>query len=668
MKQINVEGNELALKNSNGDIVIVPKKDRTKVEQFIKTECWGCVDNYVSGLPKMSNYAKDGSVITDGDPPTKWQVPQSTQQYTVTDKARNLQDGGQEAVNKKAAKIIKSKKPMDGFDKRHEYLKQFTPEEKAVIKSSDNASVLEPSMWSKFDQAIRTSGAAGLAPSSNSNLTYDESKEESTPLNLLQPLNVIPKLGQALYRSDYTMGQALRGTPNNASAAEDALTDFTNYTPLVGAKMVKAGLLGAFGTKFLKNSTDNILEGISKLNPFKTQSVKNVNEVVAPGHELLFMSQKEANKSNAEYLNSKPVDPNPYTYDYSLINQRFNIREDELNSLMDQYRKEFEDNIDVSYDEQDLGLYAKYRHAEKKQEELLRNAPHYKSNEVDEFKARNTNEHILTPTEEILLDSYTRGYDQKINRRSRKNHSSVFYENFINPKLEELIKKSKLTTDESFLRGTQNFFTEVERNGEKVKIEFKDLQDDDIFIPNSFVSTSIDRPFFGSPTVENFLSQYDMPKNSSYLLAEHPSNHMKGENEVLLPSKLKFKTTRVKEGIYKKFQDMPDGLTTNFAGGTYTKKGKELYKENKITGELKKVPEDYTKAFYDAYHRYLPKFKFTPINPYSLGALYLLNKNRTANTNNSQETPQYQTGGITKQNKQSYVKQVLQSLVQTELR
>lgn len=71
MKQINVEGSEIALKNSNGDIVIVPKKDRSKVEQFIKTECWGCVDNYVSGLPTMSDYAQDGTVVpSDIDPIT----------------------------------------------------------------------------------------------------------------------------------------------------------------------------------------------------------------------------------------------------------------------------------------------------------------------------------------------------------------------------------------------------------------------------------------------------------------------------------------------------------------------------------------------------------------------------------------------------------------------
>ncbi len=63
MKQINVEGRELALRNSNGDIVIVPKKDRDKVQKLISDKCWDCVDSYVSGLPTMSDYAQDGTVV-----------------------------------------------------------------------------------------------------------------------------------------------------------------------------------------------------------------------------------------------------------------------------------------------------------------------------------------------------------------------------------------------------------------------------------------------------------------------------------------------------------------------------------------------------------------------------------------------------------------------------
>ncbi len=66
MKQIEVEGGELSLKNSFGDIVIIPKKDRLDIEEMIKNKCWGCIDVFVEGLPVMEDYAQDGSLFPVG--------------------------------------------------------------------------------------------------------------------------------------------------------------------------------------------------------------------------------------------------------------------------------------------------------------------------------------------------------------------------------------------------------------------------------------------------------------------------------------------------------------------------------------------------------------------------------------------------------------------------
>jgi hypothetical protein len=64
-KQIEVEGGELAIRNSHGDIVIIPKKNRIEVEGMIKDKCWSCVDAFVDTLPVMADYAEDGSLIID---------------------------------------------------------------------------------------------------------------------------------------------------------------------------------------------------------------------------------------------------------------------------------------------------------------------------------------------------------------------------------------------------------------------------------------------------------------------------------------------------------------------------------------------------------------------------------------------------------------------------
>lgn len=71
MKQVEVEGKEIALRNSHGDIVIIPKKDRERIQDLINTKCWDCIDSYVSGLPTLSDYAQDGTVVPDDiDPMT----------------------------------------------------------------------------------------------------------------------------------------------------------------------------------------------------------------------------------------------------------------------------------------------------------------------------------------------------------------------------------------------------------------------------------------------------------------------------------------------------------------------------------------------------------------------------------------------------------------------
>lgn len=62
-KHIEVEGGEIAIRNSHGDIAIIPKKHIREVQDMIKDGCNSCVDDYVKKLPKMSDYAEDGTVF-----------------------------------------------------------------------------------------------------------------------------------------------------------------------------------------------------------------------------------------------------------------------------------------------------------------------------------------------------------------------------------------------------------------------------------------------------------------------------------------------------------------------------------------------------------------------------------------------------------------------------
>lgn len=60
---IEVQGGEIGITNQHGDIAIIPIKDKKKVELLIATGKHDLVDKYLNTLPKLSNYASDGTVI-----------------------------------------------------------------------------------------------------------------------------------------------------------------------------------------------------------------------------------------------------------------------------------------------------------------------------------------------------------------------------------------------------------------------------------------------------------------------------------------------------------------------------------------------------------------------------------------------------------------------------
>jgi len=60
---VEAEGSELILRNKAGDHVIIPKKYRREVQDMIAEGCHNCLDDLISTLPTMDDYAQDGSII-----------------------------------------------------------------------------------------------------------------------------------------------------------------------------------------------------------------------------------------------------------------------------------------------------------------------------------------------------------------------------------------------------------------------------------------------------------------------------------------------------------------------------------------------------------------------------------------------------------------------------
>lgn len=66
--KVEAESNELLMRNSYGDIIIIPANKRKLVEDKLKDGCHKCIDDIATKLPKYESYAEDGGQYDVGEP------------------------------------------------------------------------------------------------------------------------------------------------------------------------------------------------------------------------------------------------------------------------------------------------------------------------------------------------------------------------------------------------------------------------------------------------------------------------------------------------------------------------------------------------------------------------------------------------------------------------
>ena len=64
-QNIEVEGGELLIMSKEGHYAVIPVKHRQEVMDMVKDGCDNCINNYIQTLPKDSDYAEDGTVISE---------------------------------------------------------------------------------------------------------------------------------------------------------------------------------------------------------------------------------------------------------------------------------------------------------------------------------------------------------------------------------------------------------------------------------------------------------------------------------------------------------------------------------------------------------------------------------------------------------------------------
>ena len=63
-QNIEVEGGELLIQSKEGHYAVIPAKHRQEVMDMIKDGCDNCINNYIQTLPKDSDYAEDGTIVS----------------------------------------------------------------------------------------------------------------------------------------------------------------------------------------------------------------------------------------------------------------------------------------------------------------------------------------------------------------------------------------------------------------------------------------------------------------------------------------------------------------------------------------------------------------------------------------------------------------------------
>jgi len=323
-------------------------------------------------------------------------------------------------------------------------------------------------------------------------------------------------------------------------------------------------------------SINKILESVDGKNyASKYKSVKKVPNTQGASSSTLdnimnfSKTGKEPQKKIVGHLDDASEEPTLYDKFSEVWKRNVEKSFRQIGQSTGKHLKEFEATHGASYSERDANLFARLKGTDAgKRDPLVSNVI---KEESDKFKYAEEfglprqsmkdkieqdyafeSKHGIgksgyTKTDELLNNVYSQGYDSKINGRTAHIDGVVnkkFYKKDIVTRLENLVTKNKLKSEETLYRGDKDYAVKkVWRHGVKQRkgsIAFSDLQEGDVWKPGSFVSTSIDKNVaagFGK-----IRSEIKAPAGQSTLY----SNSVRGgqftsEKEALLPSKLKFK-------------------------------------------------------------------------------------------------------------------------------
>lgn len=349
-------------------------------------------------------------------------------------------------------------------------------------------------------------------------------------------------------------------------------------------------------------------------------------------------------------------------------NWRFIVPEQEQAFLASKYGEEFASKYGVATDKlnsYDVALYGKMKEAEylPKREVLPATSKLGESSKElhNNFISQNNPQFNLGTKEELVIDAYTRGYDNLINSRDPRRGAN-FYSDEVAPILEQTILQNKFKEPATLVRGSKDFTisenSKVLRNNESLEnIKFSELQEGDLFTPNSFTSARINEfnpnlektPVTGFTRNPNNLDYIiNAPAGQSYLYPNAtPIQNYPIEMEAILPKNLQFKLDKVvsdvDRGYIQSIKDMQRGVNYGIGNNQFARVPNKFFPRIQSLDKIKsldfdpgkmkynqiKVPKSSYQNLIDYHNRThtptVPKYYFSIANPYIFGGK--LNKN-----------------------------------------
>ena len=185
---VEAEGRELVLKNKDGEMAIIPKKDRAKISRMISDNCEDCLHDYISKLPKNPDVAEEGGLFDkekSSDPKTLGSIvenPGEKPNPAPVKKEETPAPESKEGDPKKTPKANPDAIPKPNYDdpkSRLNYAEQFTKKYGPLMQGRGDTPLKineVPRAGSDTAKNISTKVAAkyGLDPA----LLYSSSMEE----------------------------------------------------------------------------------------------------------------------------------------------------------------------------------------------------------------------------------------------------------------------------------------------------------------------------------------------------------------------------------------------------------------------------------------------------------------------------------------------------------